>query len=1036
MAIPSGGKGSPIEPGLIQRLSGAMRYAITGNKPEWFGPMEPIAPVVPANETPSVTGRQFDYPVGYNTRIKPRQEEAVSFAQMRALADSYDIMRLIIETRKDQMSKLKWSIKYRDDKKKIDSRCQAIQDFLQLPDQEHTWNDWLRMLLEDLFVIDAPTVYVRPTVGGKLYALEPLDGATIKRVIDEFGRTPDAPEPAYQQILHGVPAVDYTRDELIYRPRNLRTHKVYGYSPVEQVIMTVNIALRRQFYQLAYYTEGNVPEALASVPKEWNPDQIAQFQAYWDDINSGDLAERRHLKFIPDGLNFKETKAPPLKDEYDEWLARVICFAFSVAPTPFIKQQNRATAESAHDAALEEGLAPIMQWVKGLIDYIVIKYFNAPDIEFAWSEEESLDPLEQAKIFDMRIRNGSLLINESRAFYGDEPVDGGDEPIIITASGAITLKDALEQAANPPPPPPMMAPHDPNAPPSDGHAPQDDGHNHTQPTKKPPATAKEAVAKAKKSVQSIDRDRPVIDKIRKKLQTTIQKFLKEQSSDISAQVIKAMGEVGKSEQDEIQKIMDRLNFAGLVVLAGDIQPILEALARQGGMDALIQIEMADDERMVNLVNEAAVKYSKSRSAEMVGMKRDDNGDLIPNPNEVWQIDESTREMLRTTITQAMEEGWSNDTLASEIEANHAFSSERSEIIARTETAFADVQGNMDAYRASEVVAQKQWITGEGCCELCAALDGVVVDLDEDFDYEDGPIDAPPAHPQCFLPGTKVSAVDVSVQYKRRFVGKIAVIGIGGDDDLTVTPNHPILTDAGWVAAGKLKVGDKLVKCIDPGTLSTIIDPQHNHVVSLIEDVASALLMSGPVLRATMPSSAVDFHGDGVANSEVSVVWANRTLPDDIAVANEFEHDSQFGERHFASPGNLLNTNGFVTETIERGFATPNGFMSGASDRDSAFGAGVGHSELHGFAAIPCRESHDLPSLSERGAMASDSPSYINTALAGHVTFVEVEHVGLREYDGHVFNLQTSDGWYLANGIVAHNCRCDLLPVLNDDSNED
>jgi hypothetical protein len=94
------------------------------------------------------------------------------------------------------------------------------------------------------------------------------------------GRTPLPPDPAYQQVLKGLPAVNYSRDELIYAIRNPRTNRVYGYSPVEQIIMTVNIAMRRQLSQLQYYTEGNIPEAMIGVPDPWNPDQIRQFQDY------------------------------------------------------------------------------------------------------------------------------------------------------------------------------------------------------------------------------------------------------------------------------------------------------------------------------------------------------------------------------------------------------------------------------------------------------------------------------------------------------------------------------------------------------------------------------------------------------------------------------------------------------------------------------------------------------------------------------------------------------------------------------------
>jgi phage portal protein BeeE len=117
-------------------------------------------------------------------------------------------------------------------------------------------------------------------------------------VIDGWGRTPQpyrnpnplplAGEgegewifpPAYQQVLKGLPAVNYSARDIVYRPRNVRAHRVYGYSPVQQVLMTVNIALRRQLWQLDYFSEGSIPDALIGVPQGWTPDQIKQFQDY------------------------------------------------------------------------------------------------------------------------------------------------------------------------------------------------------------------------------------------------------------------------------------------------------------------------------------------------------------------------------------------------------------------------------------------------------------------------------------------------------------------------------------------------------------------------------------------------------------------------------------------------------------------------------------------------------------------------------------------------------------------------------------
>jgi hypothetical protein len=410
-----------VSPGLMSRVVSGLRYAVTGVAPaDWFGPSAPVAPAAP-----QVAGRQFDYPVGFNLRTQPREDAFVSFAELRALAERWDLLRLVIETRKDQMASLDWTIQ----PKRLraggaalaspdDPRIAWLQRFLADPDREHGWAGWLRMLLEDLFVIDAPTLHVRRDMSGALVALEVVDGATIKRVLNADGRTPIAPDPAYQQVLKGVAAVDYTADELIYAPRNPRPHRVYGFSPVEQIVMSANVALRRQVSQLNYFTEGNTPEALIGVPDDWTPDQIRQFQEYWDALLQGNLAARRHTRFVPGGLKYQPTRDAPLKDDFDEWLARIVCFAFSIPPTAFSSQVNRATAETAQQAALAEGLAPLQNWLKGLIDRILARVLGWDDLEFAWAAGSAVDPLMQAQIDTAYVAAGIKTADEVRAALG------------------------------------------------------------------------------------------------------------------------------------------------------------------------------------------------------------------------------------------------------------------------------------------------------------------------------------------------------------------------------------------------------------------------------------------------------------------------------------------------------------------------------------------------------------------------------------------------------------------------------------------
>lgn len=438
----------------------------------WFGPQRPLLPVAP----PQVSGRQFDLRPGYNIVTQARSGETISFAMLRQLADSFDILRLVIETRKDQMDRMAWSFRSKkivgqDKTEKIaQSRLDAVTKFFLKPDGEHNFTQWLRMILEDLFVLDAPTLWKQRDRGGRLIALHPLDGGTIKRVIDDWGRTPLpyndesgtlVTPPAYQQILKGFPAVDYTTSDLIYAPRNIRTNRVYGYSPVEQIIMTVNIAMRRQLGTLEYYTEGNVPSALIGVPDTWTPDQIKNFQDYWDLYFSGDTATRRKAKFVPGGVakTFIPTKEPELKGIFDEWLAKVVCFAFSVSPQAFVSQVNRATAGTQKEMAEEEGLAPILQWTKHLIDEVIATELGEPNIEFAWGTDEQIQPELEATILNSYTSNATMTKNEAREKLGLEPIDCPEADALgfTTAAGFVYLDEKLK-----PPPQAPLAPVGPD----------------------------------------------------------------------------------------------------------------------------------------------------------------------------------------------------------------------------------------------------------------------------------------------------------------------------------------------------------------------------------------------------------------------------------------------------------------------------------------------------------------------------------------------------------------------------------------------
>jgi hypothetical protein len=732
-ATRGGGRASPIEPGIIARAIQGIKYTITGVSPAtWFGPQQPLSPVAP----PETKGRTWDYPVGYNLFITKRPYEGLSFELMRGLADNYDILRLVIETRKDQIARMKWRIKHRPGTgsngggpgkptKEAQDHINQVMDFMVYPDQEHNWDQWLRIVLEDMLVIDAACIYPRKTRGGQPYAFEPIDGATITRKINSDGRTPEPPDVAYQQILKGLPAVDFSRDDLVYFPRNLRSNHVYGFGPVEQIIRTVNIGLRRLQFQIDYYREGNIPEALIGVPKEWTIDQIAQFQAYWDDILEGNLAQRRHAKFVPGDMKFQETKAPPLKDEFDEWLARVVCYALSVSPQPFVREMNRATAQSSSEMAQQEGLEPLLKWSKNLIDLLIWKYFQFRDVTFEWEEEVEPDALKQAQINQIYVTSGIMTEDEVRASLGFDPLAKEAEPNLLSEK-----KPKLDENGNP------IEEGDPGK--KSGEKPGE-------------KEGLERMAKRKKkALKPIDRERPSILKGRREVKKMILSVFEKGKKEAKKLEIPLQK---RSIDDIVAAILDDFNFNGWMILTDGMEEVLEKITKDGVYQALLQLGLSS-ENMTNKMNEKAFSYAKDRAAELVG-KKWVKGKLADNPNPKYAITDSTREFLRADITKAIEEGWGPQKLADAIEENYAFSAERAEAIARTELAFADSRGNAIAYKDSGVVSGKEWILGsehadmDECDEAAAAG---VIPLDDIFPGVD--VKEPPAHPRCvcdFLP---------------------------------------------------------------------------------------------------------------------------------------------------------------------------------------------------------------------------------------------------------------------------------------------
>jgi hypothetical protein len=154
----------------------------------------------------------------------------------------------------------------------------------------------------------------------------------------------------------------------------------------------------------------------------------------------------------------------------------------------------------------------------------------------------------------------------------------------------------------------------------------------------------------------------------------------------------------------------------------------------------------------------AFRRAAALGATQVGFSIEDITDQLDDEAMEWVLEHggelvkdlagTTREILRTTLANAVQDGDSPAALAKEIMKVGAFSAARALMIARTELARAHVAGNVQGWRDSGEVVGKRWLladTHPAPDECDDAADKGQVDLEAEFLPG---LTFPPAHPNC------------------------------------------------------------------------------------------------------------------------------------------------------------------------------------------------------------------------------------------------------------------------------------------------
>lgn len=510
-------------------------------------------------------------------------------------------------------------------------------------------------------------------------------------------------------------------------PRNV----YYGLGKVEAGwdILYQDAAIHE--HDSALYANHARPDYMAIVKNGAAPEAMTRFEQRLQEEFRGNHKAGRVLVAGGD-IDIKPLQWPPKDMAGREDVVEEIAAVFGV-PVSKLKANdpNKASAGVGDDSWLSDTIQPMRRLDEDVLNEQLLPRFALPQDAYVCYD----NPVEKDNEFEHRqrsenVRVGVISYNEARSEIGYEPVDGGDEPLVpaglvplsmVTASAEASLAStaaATEAALNPPKP-----------------VPGDKPEKRVRQSAHWKAAA--ATGPRDESERRIQRFRGALGvALAKQRDRVLDLFPKEKAAKATQPTYEDMLGALEDSEDEIAEIL---------------AAYMRESVKEGGDVGNGKIGVASAFDVSNPKVSAWLRAYTPRLAR--------------------SLNATAARHIQDRVQAGVVAGDSIGEIAAAIERSFYFSEDgianRAEMIARTESARAFTEGNLQAWEESGAVSGKQWLLAPDACEFCEAVakeyedrtlplrqpfkqvgdavrgeSGAVMELD----YSD--TDAPPLHPQC------------------------------------------------------------------------------------------------------------------------------------------------------------------------------------------------------------------------------------------------------------------------------------------------
>lgn len=362
----------------------------------------------------------------------------IDYEELRKYAKS-PWVQMVKSAIKKQIMSIEWDVVPTEEDEegneieKYEEDINKIKTLLKYPNRngDTFWSLW-GAFLDDVLDIDAGVIFKGFNRANELVELFPYDGARFLIGMDEHGLI----ERYYQysfQYPQNQP-IPFEKEEVIYGKMGSNTDQFpYGWAPLQSIQQEVELMIQSTRWNKEMFKNDAVPDLLVGLNA--NPDDLDRFKQGWLKA----ARDRVRKIFFHNTPDLKVEKlAMTNKDmewlEGQKWFFHTIFAAYGLSPQEvgYYEDSNRATGESQERISVKNAIKPYITLIEDKINREIIPVLIGHDeVMFKFFPKDDVAEKIEHDQMMAKLTANVLTINEVRAMEGRDPVDWGDQPMMM-----------------------------------------------------------------------------------------------------------------------------------------------------------------------------------------------------------------------------------------------------------------------------------------------------------------------------------------------------------------------------------------------------------------------------------------------------------------------------------------------------------------------------------------------------------------------------------------------------------------------------